>query len=74
MNLSPEEKKLYTQIFQAADKEGLGVVTGDVALSFFPQRTKLPVDVLGEIWQLADVEDKGFLTPNGFYVVLRLIG
>ena len=27
-----------------------------------------------QIWQIADVEDKGFLTPPGFYIILRLIG
>ena len=27
-----------------------------------------------KIWQLADTENRGFLTPSGFGVVLRLIG
>lgn len=27
-----------------------------------------------QIWQIADIEDKGFLTPPGFGIVLRLIG
>jgi hypothetical protein len=27
-----------------------------------------------QIWQIADEEDKGFLTPPGFGKVLRLIG
>ena len=72
------------------------MVTGDVALKFFPEKTKLPSEVLGEvsgnmtqydtilpianqrcseqIWQIADTEDKGFLTPAGFGIILRLIG
>lgn len=29
---------------------------------------------LGQIWQIADTENRGFLTPSGFGVVLRLIG
>lgn len=27
-----------------------------------------------QIWQIADTENRGFLTPSGFGVVLRLIG
>lgn len=27
-----------------------------------------------QIWQVADTEDKGFVTTAGFYVILRLIG
>ena len=66
-----------------------------MALKFFPERTKLPSEVLGEvsvlivvcsilayilimthlqIWSIADTEDKGFLTPAGFGIILRLIG
>jgi epidermal growth factor receptor substrate 15 len=74
LNLSAEEKRLFGQVFAAADTESLGVVTGDIAFKFFPERTKLPAEILGEIWQLADAEDKGFLTPAGFGIVLRLIG
>ncbi|MCJ1314216.1 hypothetical protein MMC25_007896 [Agyrium rufum] len=74
LNLSPEERRLFGQVFSAADSDNLGVVTGDVALNFFPGKTKLPSEVLGEIWQIADTEDKGFLTPAGFGIILRLIG
>ncbi|MCJ1387255.1 hypothetical protein MMC18_000095 [Xylographa bjoerkii] len=74
LNLSPEERRLFGQVFSAADSDNLGVVTGDVALRFFPEKTKLPSEILGEIWQIADTEDKGFLTPAGFGIILRLIG
>ena len=49
LNLSPEERRLFGQVFSAADSDNLGVVTGDVALKFFPDRTKLPSEVLGEV-------------------------
>lgn len=49
LNLSPEEKRLFGQVFTAADTENIGVVTGDVALKFFPERTKLPSETLGEV-------------------------
>lgn len=73
MNLTPEEKNFYGQLFRAADPDGFGAVSGDVAVKFF-EKTRLHSDVLGQIWQTADAENRGFLTPNGFSVVLRLVG
>ncbi|KAG6001559.1 hypothetical protein E4U54_001044, partial [Claviceps lovelessii] len=73
LNLSPEEKRVYGQLFRQADTEGVGVVTGDVAVKFF-EKTRLDSRILGEIWQIADNENRGFLTPAGFGLVLRLIG
>jgi epidermal growth factor receptor substrate 15 len=49
------------------------VVTGEVAVKFF-EKTRLDSRILGEIWQLADQENRGFLTPAGFGIALRLIG
>ncbi|PVH99391.1 hypothetical protein DM02DRAFT_629420 [Periconia macrospinosa] len=73
LNLSPDEKRAYHYLFQAADTEKLGVITGEVAVKFF-ERTKLAPAVLGEIWQIADTENRGLLTMSGFCQVLRLIG
>ena len=49
LNLSPEERQLFGQVFSAADTDKIGVVTGDVALKFFPDKTKLPSEILGEV-------------------------
>ncbi|OAA80331.1 EF hand domain protein [Akanthomyces lecanii RCEF 1005] len=73
LNLTPDEKRVYGQLFRQADTDGVGVVTGDVAVTFF-DKTRLDSRVLGEIWQIADKENRGFLTPTGFGIVLRLIG
>ncbi|KAK9416807.1 hypothetical protein SUNI508_09505 [Seiridium unicorne] len=73
LNLSPEEKRIYGQLFRHADTDNVGVVTGEVAVKFF-EKTRLDSRVLGEIWQIADRENRGFLTPAGFSIVLRLIG
>ncbi|RDA92248.1 hypothetical protein CP533_5696 [Ophiocordyceps camponoti-saundersi (nom. inval.)] len=73
LNLSPEEKRVFGDLFKQADPENLRVVTGDAALGFF-DKTRLDSRVLGEIWQIADRENRGFLTPAGFGIVLRLIG
>ncbi|RKU42927.1 hypothetical protein DL546_003532 [Coniochaeta pulveracea] len=73
LNLTAEEKHVYGQLFRQADTDGVGVVTGEIAVKFF-DKTRLDSRVLGEIWQIADRENRGFLTPAGFGVVLRLIG
>ncbi|KAL2359693.1 hypothetical protein RJZ56_007452 [Blastomyces dermatitidis] len=73
LNLTPEEKRVFYKLFQVADKTNLGVVTGEVAVSFF-EKTSLPPETLGLIWQIADTQNRGLLTPSGFGVVMRLIG
>lgn len=73
LHLTSEEKRYFSQLFSAADTDKLGVVTGEVAVKFF-EKTRLPSDILGEIWQIADTENRGLLTPSGFGIVLRLIG
>ncbi len=73
LHLSPEERRYFGQLFSSADTDKLGVVTGETAVKFF-EKTRLASDVLGEIWQIADTENRGLLTPVGFGVVLRLIG
>ncbi|CAG8977178.1 hypothetical protein HYALB_00006715 [Hymenoscyphus albidus] len=73
LNLTPEEKRVFGQLFRQADTESIGVVTGEVAVKFF-EKTRLEPRILGEIWQIADKENRGLLTPAGFGIVLRLIG
>lgn len=53
LNLSAEEKRVYGQLFQQADTEGVGVVTGDVAVKFF-EKTRLEPPVLGEASRIHD--------------------
>jgi hypothetical protein len=48
LNLTPEEKRVFGQLFRQADREGLGVVTGEVAVRFFEQ-TRLEPRILGEV-------------------------
>ncbi|KAI1745398.1 hypothetical protein F4680DRAFT_102587 [Xylaria scruposa] len=73
LNLTPEEKRVYGLLFRQADTESVGVVTGEVAVQFF-EKTRLDSRILGEIWQIADRENRGFLEATGFGVALRLIG
>ena len=52
LNLTPEEKRVYYQLFQAADKTNLGVITGEVAVPFF-EKTMLPAETLGLVCAVA---------------------
>lgn len=73
MGLTQDEKKLYSQLFKSLDPEGSGIVTGEKARTTF-EKTGLPPNILGEIWQLADHNNVGFLTQFGFCYAMRLIG
>lgn len=48
LNLSADEKRYYGQLFQQADTDRLGVVTGEIAVRFF-EKTKVAPNVLGEV-------------------------
>lgn len=48
VNLSPEEKRLFGQLFRQADYDNVSVVTGEIAVSFF-EKTKLDTRVLGQV-------------------------
>lgn len=50
LNLTPDEKRLYGQLFRQADTGNAGVVTGEVAVKFF-EKTGLDSRVLGEVGQ-----------------------
>ncbi|CAI2172100.1 9968_t:CDS:10 [Funneliformis geosporum] len=70
--LTPEEKHVYSQLFQAADEDKKDVITGASAVKFFG-KSGLPPQVLSQIWQFADSENEGFLTKQTFCVAIKLI-
>ncbi|EPQ27245.1 uncharacterized protein PFL1_05168 [Pseudozyma flocculosa PF-1] len=71
--LSPIERSAFAHLFNLADPDRTGIVTGDAAVSFFA-KSKLPPATLGQIWAIADSANNGFLTPPSFSTALRLIG
>lgn len=73
VGLTPEEKKLYSQLFKALDPDATGTVTGEKARATF-EKSGLPPNILGEIWQLSDQNNHGFLSQFGFCHAMRLIG
>ncbi|KAG5637716.1 hypothetical protein H0H81_003480 [Sphagnurus paluster] len=67
------ELSLVTQIFNQADPQKLGILTGDVAVKVFGG-AKLQPSVLGEIWSIADEDNNGWLPRKGVAIALRLMG
>jgi len=45
------------------------VCIGSVMLRQVLMNSKLPVDVLGRIWELSDIDDDGFLDCDEFILV-----
>ncbi|PPQ70282.1 hypothetical protein CVT24_000845 [Panaeolus cyanescens] len=70
---TPAELTLVSQIFAQADPQKLGVLTGDVAVRVF-SGAKLPAASLGEIWNIADDGNNGWLSKKGVAMAVRLIG
>ncbi|KAL2812081.1 hypothetical protein BJX63DRAFT_397470 [Aspergillus granulosus] len=54
LNLTSEEKRVYYQLFQAADTTNLGVITGEIAVPFF-EKTKLSPETLGLVCRAPNV-------------------
>ncbi|KAJ2719964.1 hypothetical protein GGI07_004903 [Coemansia sp. Benny D115] len=66
------EKLAYAHMLSLVDIKNEGVVRGQQAVPFF-QKSGLPDAMLGNIWQLADVDGKGVLTAHEFSVAMKLI-
>ncbi|GAA5988401.1 hypothetical protein JCM10908_003549 [Rhodotorula pacifica] len=69
---STSEREAYNYLFDRADTDQLGVLTGDRAVPFF-SHSALPPLILGQVWQIADPENIGFLSQDRFGVACRLI-
>ncbi|KAL1730302.1 hypothetical protein EV714DRAFT_211293 [Schizophyllum commune] len=70
---TPAELALVNQIFAQGDPQKLGVLTGEVAVRIFGG-AKLPPATLGEVWNIADEDNKGWLSKKGVAVAVRLMG
>ncbi|KAF9228776.1 hypothetical protein BS17DRAFT_691519 [Gyrodon lividus] len=71
-DVTPAGKATADRFFDALDSHKLGFIEGDVAVPFMLQ-SKLPEDVLAQVWDLADVNNDGRLTRDGFAVAMHLI-
>lgn len=66
------DKERFDQIYATLDKTKKGYITGDEAVPFFSQ-SNLSEDALAQIWDLADFNSQGHLSPEGFAVAMFLI-
>ncbi|KAJ8070981.1 hypothetical protein OCU04_001335 [Sclerotinia nivalis] len=70
--ISPVDKQKFDGIYHTLDRSGKGYITGDEAVPFFSE-SKLPEEVLAQIWDLADINSAGHLTIDEFAVAMYLI-
>lgn len=69
--VQPRERARYEEQFKSLNPVN-GIITGQQARGFFCQ-SQLPVDVLGQIWGLADIDSDGRLDINEFSIACKLI-
>ncbi|KAG8920578.1 hypothetical protein FRC01_000688 [Tulasnella sp. 417] len=70
---TPPEQQLVTALFTVGDPQKLGIINGESAVKLL-SGAKVPPEVLGEIWAIADSDNNGFLTKKGAAVLIRLLG
>lgn len=72
--LTPEKVSVYSELFEkSCAQDGIfDVLPGLVAKSIF-ERARLPNDILGRIWNLVDLEERGALLSSEFITAMHLI-
>ncbi|OAD66875.1 hypothetical protein PHYBLDRAFT_128422, partial [Phycomyces blakesleeanus NRRL 1555(-)] len=70
--LTPKEKLAYGQLFNIISVSNPGIITGQEAVRFFAT-SGVPHQILSEIWEAADKDNLGYLTPETFSIALKLI-
>ncbi|OEU13204.1 hypothetical protein FRACYDRAFT_241535 [Fragilariopsis cylindrus CCMP1102] len=68
----PREQAYYLGLFRTADVQGQSNIGGAQAVQFFA-RSKLPIEVLKNIWTVADQPSTSSLDHKKFAVAIRLI-
>ncbi|KAI5124051.1 hypothetical protein M0805_003880 [Coniferiporia weirii] len=71
-DVTHEEKTRFDQFFDGLDTQKRNFIEGDVAVPFMLQ-SKLSEDILAQVWDLADLNNDGRLTRDGFAVAMHLI-
>ena len=69
--LTPDKLAEYTSLFEKSGAEN-GLLSGSVAKQIF-ERARLPNEVLGRIWTLADTQSRGMLEATEFAVAMHLL-
>ncbi|XP_042272248.1 epidermal growth factor receptor substrate 15-like 1 isoform X1 [Thunnus maccoyii] len=69
--VKPEEKMKFDSIFESLGPVG-GMLTGDKVKPVL-LNSKLPVDILGRVWELSDLDRDGMLDKDEFSVAMYLV-
>ncbi|CAG9481493.1 formin 2, putative [Plasmodium vivax] len=72
ITLSSEEYLYYVNLFNLNDKFDSHFIDNKTASSFL-QNSGLSISVLHSIWEYSDVENKGYLTLEDFFICCRLV-
>ena len=70
--ITPHDKVQFDNFFSTVDKDNRGFITGEQAVGFFGN-SRLPEDVLAQIWDLSDINSEGRLNRDEFAVAMFLI-
>ncbi|XP_075879013.1 epidermal growth factor receptor substrate 15 isoform X2 [Nelusetta ayraudi] len=69
--VKPEEKMKFDSIFDSLGPVS-GILTGDKVKPVL-LNSKLPVDILGRVWELSDIDRDGMLDRDEFSVAMYLV-
>lgn len=72
MELAQQHTATYENLYNEMNPQGKSVIPAQEAAAFM-KRSNLSVNVLGQIWELADYNKRGYLDKNGAFIVLKLI-
>ena len=68
----PPQLPYYNALFTIADKSSVGYLSGPQAVEFL-STSKLPIELLKQIWTMADQPQTNTLDTSKFHVAVRLI-
>lgn len=70
--ITQEDAEKYSRIYDALDKGRTGSITAD-QMTLLLKKTRLPDEVLGQVWELADVNDSGNFNKSNVIIILHLL-
>lgn len=72
VQFTAQESEYYSQLLTHVDPAGTGYVDGAIGAGFLGA-SRLPREMLQQIWGIADVNGQGYLSIEGFFVACRLV-
>ena len=70
--ITQEEASKYSRIYSSFDKTKIGAITADQMTEVL-KKTRLPDEALGQVWELAEIDDNGNFSKFDVIVILHLL-